>query len=139
MMVGVNRRAAAIAIAIAFAVGPAAFAHADNFNISPGRLGEVAAALGVQAGVTITVTESEVADQNSPGVSGDLSLHDALDRALRGTGAEALFYDRTTIRIVKKRAPPPAPAAIVQIEEIVVSASKQNILLDSYPGSVKVI
>jgi iron complex outermembrane receptor protein len=144
MMVGVRWAAA---FAVAFALGLAGIAHAENFNIPPGRLGEVAAALGVQAGVTITVTEPDVADQYSPGVSGDLSLQDALARALRGTGAEPLFYDRTTIRIVMKRPPPPskepaqapAPPAIEQPEEIVVTASKQNMLLDSYPGSVKVI
>src|ERR1700730_1307365 len=121
MMVSVRWCAAAIAVALGFV----SIAHADNFNISPGRLGEVAAALGVQAGVTITVTEPDVADQYSPGVSGDLSLQDALDLAWRGTGPEALFYDLTTIRIVRKRAPPPsrrpaqapAPPAIEQPEE----------------------
>lgn len=142
-MVLVRWRAAAIAVA---ALGLAGIAHADNFNISPGRLGDVAAALGLQAGVTITVTEPDVADQYSPGVKGDLSLNDALNRALRGTGAEALFYDLTTIRIVRKRAPSavqepgtPQATALEQPEEIVVTASKQNMLLDAYPGSVKVI
>ena len=145
MMAGVRRSAAITAAAVA--LGLAGTAHADNFNISPGRLGEVAAVLGLQAGVTITVTEPDVAGRYSPGVTGDLSLRDALDRALRGTGAEALFYDRATIRIVGKRAPSssaesgpaPVPAAIEESEEIIVTASKQNILLDSYPGSVKVI
>jgi outer membrane receptor protein involved in Fe transport len=142
-MVGVRGRGAALAVALVLA----GIAHADNFNISPGRLGEVAAALGVQAGVTITVTEPDVADQYSPGVSGDLSLRDALDRALRGTGAEAVFYDRMTIRITRNRAPPPskepgptpAPPVIEQLEEVVVSASKQNMRVDSYPGSVQVV
>src|SRR5579862_1414011 len=106
MTVGVRWQAAVIAVTLA--LGLAGIAHADNFNIPPGRLGEVAAALGVQAGVTITVTEPDVADQYSPGVSGDLSLRDALDRALLGTGAEALFYDPTIIRIARKRAPPPS-------------------------------
>src|SRR5579862_7420228 len=139
MMGAVRWRAAAIAVAL----GLTRIAHADNFNISPGRLGEVAAALGVQAGVTVTVTEPDVADQYSPGVSGDLSLREALDRALRGTGAEAVFYDHSIIRIVRKRAAPPsqkpepapAAAAIEQPEEVVVTASKQNLLLDTYPGS----
>jgi iron complex outermembrane receptor protein len=142
----VDARWCAAAIAVAFSLGLFGIAHADNFNIPPGRLGEVAAALGVQAGVTITVTEPDVADQFSPGVSGDLSLRDALDRALLGTGAEALFYDPTIIRIARKRAPPPsseprasAHPAIEQPQEIVVTASKQNMLLDSYPGSVKVM
>lgn len=137
----------AAVFAAAFALGLDGIAHADNFNIPAGRLGEVAVALGVQAGVTITVTEPDVANQYSPGVNGDLSLHDALERALLGTGAEALFYDRTTVRIVRKRAPPSAtkpeqahtPPMADKIEEVVVTASKQNILLDRYPGSVKVI
>jgi len=143
-MVIVRWPAAAIAVA---ALGLTGTARADSFNISPGRLGDVAAALGLQAGVTITVTEPDVADEYSPGVKGDLSLNDALDRALRGTRAEALFYDLTTIRIVRKRAPAalpkpvkaPASTAVDQPEEIVVTASKQNMLLDTYPGSVKVI
>src|SRR5579862_3454238 len=108
MMGAVRWRAAAIAVAL----GLTRIAHADNFNISPGRLGDVAAALGVQAGVTITVTEPDVADQYSPGVSGDLSLQEALDHALRGTGTEALVYDRTTIRIVRKRTSPPPEAPL---------------------------
>src|ERR1700730_15354730 len=127
MMVSVRWCAAAIAVALGFV----SIAHADNFNISPGRLGEVAAALGVQAGVTITVTEPDIADQHSPGVSGDLSLHDSLDRALRAISHDALFYDPTIIRIVRKRdsaaskepEPAPAPPPIEQPEEIVVTAS----------------
>jgi len=142
-MAGIRRRQAALLVAL----GLAGIAHADPFNISPGRLGEVAAALGVQVGVTITVTEPDVANQYSPGVNGDLSLRDAFDRALRGTGAEAVFYDAMTIRIIRSRTPSPprepgptpAPAVSEQLEEVVVSASKQNMLVDSYPGSVKVV
>jgi iron complex outermembrane recepter protein len=125
--------------AIAVALGLAGTARADNFNISPGRLGEVAAALGVQAGVTIAVTEPDVAEQHSPGVSGDLSLHDALDRVLHGTGAEAVFYDATTIRIVREPRLAIVAPVIQKPEEIVVTASKQAMLIDTYPGSVKVI
>src|SRR5579864_2216391 len=109
MMAVVRWRTARIAVTfvVALAWGLVNIAHADIFNVPSARLGEVAATLGVQAGVTITVTEPDVADQVSPGVSGNLSLHDALDRALRGTSAEALFFDSTTIRIVRKRAQPP--------------------------------
>src|SRR5262245_5023192 len=116
------------AAAIAVAAGLSGIAHADNFNVAPGRLGEVAAALGLPAGVTIAVTEPDVANQYSPGVSGDLSLHDALGRVLYGTGAEAVFYDGTTIRIVRNHVPRPAdeprqaiaPPASAQPEEILV-------------------
>jgi outer membrane receptor protein involved in Fe transport len=141
MMWGIRRSAAASAVLVA--MGLTGIARADQFNISPGRLGEVAAVLGVQAGVTITVTETDVAAEHSPGVNGNLSLREALDRVLLGTGTEALFYDPTTIRIVRKHAAPPAPvpvsAAVEPTEEVVVTASKQTILLDSYPGSVKVV
>jgi iron complex outermembrane receptor protein len=144
MMEGIRRRAAAIAVALTLGAG---IAHADDFNISPGRLGEVAAALGLQAGVTVTVTEPDVADQHSAGVSGKLSLQDALNRVLQGTNAEAVFYDRSIIRIVRKHPAPPAkqperaaaPASIEPLAEVVVTASKQNMSADTYPGSVKVI
>jgi iron complex outermembrane receptor protein len=113
--------------------------------MAPGRVGEVAAALGVQAGVTITVTEPDVAAERSPGVSGDFSLAVALERALRGTDAEAVFYDATTVRIVRKsRAASPVGAqataiAAEPLNDIVVTASKQAMQVDTYPGSVKVL
>ena len=67
-------------------------AHAQRFNVPPGRLGEVAAALGEQGGATITVTDPDLAARRSPGVKGSFRLRAALDRALRGTGTEAMFY-----------------------------------------------
>jgi iron complex outermembrane recepter protein len=124
-------------------------AHAQRFNVPPGRLGEVAAALGEQGGATITVTDPDLAARRSPGVKGSFRLRAALDRALRGTGTEAMFYDRNTVRIVRKREPirtprkpqPPAapPIAPDPPPEIVVTASKQHIPIDSYPGSVKLV
>lgn len=140
------------AAGVVLGLGTAGTAQAENFNVPPGRLGDVAVALGAQADITITVTEPDLATQPSPGVRGNLPLRAALARALRGTGAEARFYDRATIRIVRKRValkppkqPRPAPArATAAIAEkgpadIVITASKQNILVDRYPGSVKLI
>lgn len=139
-------------MAVAVCSGLDGLAHAASFNVPSGPLGDVAASLGVQAGVTIAVTEPDVAVQHSPGVSGNLSLRAALSHILRGTGAEAVFYDRNTIRIIKRRTaapprerrrtsstPPPAPHAIEPLADIIVTASKQNMLLDSYPGSVKIV
>jgi iron complex outermembrane recepter protein len=134
-------------IAVVGALGLVRIASAGDFNIPAGRLGEVAAALGLQAGATITVTEPDVADQHSPGVSGSLSLHDALDRALRGIDAEALFYDGMTVRIVRKAPsrtlrvaePAQAPSSTEEPVEVVVMASKQQMSLQTYPGSAKVL
>ncbi|MDK2760022.1 MAG: TonB-dependent receptor [Sphingopyxis sp.] len=142
-----SRGAAFVALVGCF--GIAEVADARSFDVRPGSVGEVVGSLGAQAGVTITVTDPGVARRRSPGVRGDLSLREAIDRALRGTGAEAHFYDRTTIRIVaqRTRAKPPerpkppssaAPKPPIPVD-IVVTASKQNMLLDHYPGSARII
>lgn len=122
-------------------------AHAQRFNVPPGRLGDVAAALGEQSGTTIAVTDPELATRRSLGVRGSFPLRTALNHALRSTGTEAIFYDRNTVRIVRKRKPPlkpvkrsPPAAPVVEPDwtpEIVVTASKQHIPIDTYPGSVK--
>ncbi|KRC82244.1 TonB-dependent receptor domain-containing protein [Sphingomonas sp. Root241] len=143
-----NKRAAAI-VAIAFGLGATGAARAETFNIAPGPLGQVAAAIGAKAGITVAVTDPELAGRLSPGVRGNFSVRDALERALRGTDAEAVFYDKVTVRIIRARAKPrpvkqkPAivetPDPPAEPEEIVVTASKQNVLLDNYPGSAKII
>lgn len=138
-------RWAAATVAVACGVAPAAQAAA--FRIPPGSVGEVVAALGVQARITIAVTDAEIAARRSPGVRGDVSIREALRRALKGTDAEAVFYDAATVRIVRKPTsvpaprPPssPTPARPTDIDEIVVTASKQNMLLDRYPGSATVV
>lgn len=144
------RWAAAVA---AVALGPATadVAHAETFDIPAGPLGKVAVALGVQAGITITVTDPDLAARRSPGVRGSLPVRAALAQALRGTGTVAVFYDKSTVRIVRKReAPkPPAPSdrrspqasavPTTSLSEIVVTASKQSTLIDDYPGSVKIV
>jgi len=138
----------AAAAAVAFILGGADAACARTFKIPPGRLGDVAAALGVQAGITIAITEPDLAGRRSGGVSGDLSVRAALAHALRDTGTEAVFHDSATVRIVRLRAAPPprsrpaapeTPPTPTDLGEIVVTASKQNIPLDHYPGSATVV
>ncbi|MGK6355739.1 TonB-dependent receptor domain-containing protein [Sphingomonas sp. DT-207] len=136
-------------VAIAIGLGASGVARAQTFNVAPGPLGDVAAALGAQARITIAVTDPELARRLSPGVRGKFSPRVALERALRGTGAEAVFYDPTTVRIIKGREKPrpsrkklnsvEAPQGTTEPAEIVVTASKQNMLLDNYPGSAKII
>lgn len=138
----------AAAAAIAFVLGGAPAASARTFKIPPGPLGDVAAALGIQAGVTIAITEPDLAARRSGGVTGDLSVRAALAQALRDTGAQAVFLDGATVRIVRMRAAAPprsrpatpeTPATSAGLGEIVVTASKQNIVLQNYPGSAKVV
>lgn len=142
------RWATAPAVLASILVSPSEV-RAETFNVRAGQLGEVAASLGSQAGITVSVTDPDLATRWSPGVRGRYSVRSALTRALRGTGAEALFYDAATVRIVKRRATPPKPArpkpAPVRRSqepepvEIVVTASKQQNRLDAYTGTATVV
>lgn len=144
-------RWAAALVAVAGGIANADEAKAETFNVPAGRLGEVVAGLGSQAGITITVTDPDIAARWSPGVRGRYSVRAALERALRGTGAQAVFYDAVTVRIVKRRAapprqsrprqapPPPPPEVPQEPTEIVVTASKQQSALDTYPGTAMVV
>jgi outer membrane receptor protein involved in Fe transport len=69
---------------------------------------------------------------------------------LAGTQGEAVYHDRFTVRIVRKRAPvrparvphPPTPRTqfeVQGVEEIVVTATKQTVPLQRYPGSASVL
>ncbi|TCM16604.1 outer membrane receptor protein involved in Fe transport [Novosphingobium sp. PhB165] len=126
----------------AFAAGSA---QAQDFRIAPGRLGDVAASLGAQARITVAVPDPEVASRLSPGVKGKVSIRTAIDRILEGTGARAVFHDARTISIVAQ-AVPRAPVSSssegppeARGKDIIVSASKQQLTVDTYPGSVDVL
>lgn len=137
------------AVAAVCSLGSPGEARAETFDVPAGRIGQVAATLGAQAGITITVTDPDIAARRSPGVRGKFSVRRALARALRETGTEAIFYDEATIRIVRQRAKPRAriessPVSLparptLPPTEIVVTASKQDTPLQRYPGTVNVI
>jgi iron complex outermembrane recepter protein len=141
------RRISAVTLAgLCFGIG--GVAHGEGFDVPAGPLGQVVATLGEQADATVAVTDPEIAAQPSPGVHGDFPLRVALDYALRGTDAEPVFYDKRTVRIIRShkasaasKAPLPdsTPVTTGSVEEIVVTASKQNILADDFPGSVKLV
>jgi len=134
---------------MAAGLGGAPAAHAAQFDIAAGPLGSVVAAIGARARITIAVNDPELAARPSPGVRGNLSVRAALARALRGTGAGAVFLDTATVRIVRKgaipkRSPSPASGASDPGPEpvaasIIVTASKQNVTVTNYPGSVHII
>jgi outer membrane receptor protein involved in Fe transport len=98
------------------------------------------------------VADPDLAARRSPGVRGNYSLQQAVARILRGTGGEAIFHDRLTVRIVRRRAPPPRRASVPRVraqepapqetrgsEDIIVTATKQTMPLRRYPGSATVI
>jgi outer membrane receptor protein involved in Fe transport len=125
-------------------------AWADTFDVPPGPLGVVAAALGSRAGITLTVADPELATHMSRGVRGHYSVRQAIARMIEGTGGEAVFLDARTVRIVRRRpisslAPTLRPLLNVpppeghSTEDIVVTATKQTIPLRHYPGSATVV
>jgi hypothetical protein len=59
-----------------------------QFNIPAGTLGEVLAAFERIAGVTITLSNESIRTLASPGVSGSLTVEQALGQILTGTGVK---------------------------------------------------
>jgi outer membrane receptor protein involved in Fe transport len=84
-------------------------------------------------------------------VRGEYSVKQAIARILRGTSGEVIFYDSRTARIVQRREPSRPRTAIraadnsgaaeetIGTQDIIVSATKQSIELQHYPGSATVI
>lgn len=134
----------AVAIAGVTACAPAGAAEAQTLDIAPGPLGEAAVALGVQTGTTIILAKPSLAARRSPGVRGRHSIEAALRRLLRGTGTEPVFLRRGVVQIRRRRlvvAPPPAaPSEPAEMPPpIIVTATKQEVPLHLYPGSVKIV
>jgi iron complex outermembrane receptor protein len=140
-------RWAALAVGVAYNIGTADAALAARFDVPAGSLAAVASAIGIQAGITVSLTDPSLATRRSPGVRGTMPVREALARALRGTGAEPVFYDVRTVRIIARRAAlvassapaPSVPNAIEADGDIVVMASKLGLSIDHYPGSVRVV
>jgi catecholate siderophore receptor len=70
-----------------------------RFDIAPGPLFVVAAALRQATGLTITLPDDSFGAIYSPGVSGLFSVEDALTRALAGTALSYRFTDAGTVVI----------------------------------------
>jgi iron complex outermembrane recepter protein len=119
-------------------------AHAETYSAPPGPLGQVLARLGTAGHATILLTDPALAAQGSRGVRDAHSLRAALRQAVRGIAARVQFIDPHTIRVAavpamaSRMAAPPAPPATAH-SDILVSASKQALAIDRYPGSVRVI
>lgn len=142
------RRFALAAIGVSFWTSAACASDARNFSVSSGPLGAAVVELGRQAGLSIGLTDSILARQHSGGVRGRHSLKDALRLLLRGTDADFVLVNGTTVRIIRARPKPPpvarpvpvrlpAPAA-VEAPDIIVTASKQRMPLSRYPATVTI-
>lgn len=116
--------------------------------IAPTTLDRALIALGQAAGVEIVSTERGLRSIRTPDLRGTMTLTQALDRLLSGSGFRAVAGHGGSYRIVA--APPaaaprsaPRPAALPPPEpmpaDIVVTASKQRVPLLRYPGSLTLV
>jgi len=126
---------------------PAAAAPAIQFDVKASTLGQALIALGQQAHVTIGVTDSRAAATRTSAVRGRMELRQALGKLLAGTGY-TFILNGGSVRIIpavvvrSNRARPPDPplARPERIaDDIVVTASKQDVGLTRFGGTVHLI
>jgi outer membrane receptor protein involved in Fe transport len=123
-------------------------------RIAPDRLDRAAISLGRQAGVSIGISEPDLALLRAKPVSAADDIGAALHQMLVGTGASAVRVGPRSWRIVRRPAPlyrrpapvrrapirvSPPPQVAARDEEIVVTASKRDTSLADYPASVSML
>ncbi len=137
------------------AITAASAAHAEPahpVDVPAARVGAAVVALGRQTGISIGVSDPALAALTTRPVRGRLTVRQALQRMLRGTGASFVRIGGNGYRIVRapsrplrRRTPspeqpePPAPPEPVIAEDIIVTASKRSATVDGYPASVAVL
>jgi iron complex outermembrane receptor protein len=124
--------ALAAAMAIALAGGQAQLAHAQSgapaaaaapitFNIPAQPLGQALNELARQANLQMTFPAGLVAGKQIPAVAGNLTLRQALDRLLAGSGLVATVEGSSVV----VRAAPPQQAAESVLPAVTVTASSE--------------
>ncbi len=101
--------------------------------------------------MTVGLNDPILATRRSPGARGKLSRIQALQRILAGTGAGFVSIDQNTLRVIRvqpgrstdsRRAPVTREASIRSqpaLPDIVVTASKRNVNLRDYAGTVSIL
>lgn len=117
--------AGCLAAAPAFAQGAAPAGEARrSFDIPAGTLDQALSRFGRQAGAQIAVNAELTAGLRSPGVSGSLSVNDALRSLLAGTGLEALKDASGEYTLRRSTgAPPASPPDNASLPPVTVTAS----------------
>jgi iron complex outermembrane receptor protein len=152
--------ASALPLIVCMAAPAAAADRAPLFDIDGGRLSNALVTLGEQARITIDASDPALAGLRSRPLRGRMTLRQALDRLLAGTGFTWRFVGREAVRIVRapvrpKRqapthpaipsAPKPPPSPPTQppspdvAPDIIVTASKQGTGLDRFGGTARIL
>jgi iron complex outermembrane receptor protein len=136
-----NKSIAAICLAAASTFAQAQQATYE-FDISAQPASQVLDALAKQTGLQPFFAEDAVKGKPSPGVKGKYNLREALDKALAGTG---LTYQFTGEKAVAIKAAEKAIARTlnkideIQLQEVVVTATKSELSVSDSPAAVTVI
>jgi iron complex outermembrane receptor protein len=140
--------AATILLTSLLLASPATAAGKVALDLPAGRLADVVAKLGQQAGISVVVDNPALWQWRTPALKGQFTTASALSRLLADSGAEAvpISADSWRIRPVARRkparvAPAPAPAIVENPEDptIVVTASKRDLPLRDFPGAASVL
>src|SRR5690349_1802625 len=97
-------RSSTILLALSAVSATAEASGRYRFNVPAGRLGDALATLGRQGGVSIGVSDPELARQRVGRVSGNLTVEQALRRLLHGEAAGYQKIDAMTIRVFRSPA-----------------------------------
>ena len=136
-----------IAALIALAAPTVAHAADSPIAITATTLDIALTSLARQTGSDIISTEPGLSRIRVRSIQGRMSVRDALDRLLDGSGYRALAVDGRSFRIVRdQRKAPIVRAAPVHTPppgdtgtEVVVTASKQRVPLMRYPGTLTTV
>ncbi len=88
-----------------------------NFAVPAGPLDQALIDFGGQTGLLISVDSALTRGRESPGVQGNHTAPEALDRLLSGTGLRARFVDTTTVAVER------APDSSTQLEPLTITAA----------------
>lgn len=145
------RRSKAAWIAAATLVSvPAQAAERHRIDLPRSTLGEAAILLGKQTGSSIGISDQSLAASSVEAVNGQMSTGQALDRLLANRNARAIRIPGDGWKIVRYRrtaAPPSRQVALASApttdssddNEIIVTASKRDLPLGTYPGAVEIV
>jgi iron complex outermembrane recepter protein len=139
----VTPRIWALAAILPIAAGPTLAAASPTFDIPAGPLGDALVALGSQAGITVGLTDTQLARWPSRAVRGRMSVAAALNRLVAGLPVRVVRIDAQTFQIQRhvpaiapRHRPTHPPAPDRSASEIIVTGSKRAAPMRYYPGSI---
>jgi outer membrane receptor protein involved in Fe transport len=147
----VTRRHAPLPLALLLSATPTLAARPVAIDLPAGSLGAAVVALGHQAHVDVVVDDAALWTRPVAALRGRYAPADALKRLLARTGARAIPVGPASWRIrpapmpsprphrAEPTAAPPPPPAAADAAAIVVTASKRDLRLRDFPGTVTIL